>query len=71
MDFFENIDNLDTFFDENIKYIDLHRNNLTQRDVEVLYDELVKYSKFTHLHVDQDLRPYPDDPLALWDSRIG
>lgn len=69
--FFENIDNLDTFFDENIKYIDLHRNNLTQRDVEVLYDELVKYSKFTHLHVDQDLRPYPDDPLALWDSRIG
>ena len=69
--FFENKDYLGSFFGENIKYIDLYRNFLTQRDVKVLYDELVKYPKFTHLHVDEDLRPYSDDPLASWDSRIG
>ena len=69
--FFETINNLDTFFGENIKYIDLDGNHFTQENVKVVYDELVKYPKFMYLNVDKNVTPQVSDSLELWDSRIG
>ena len=69
--FFETTNNLDTFFGENIKFIDFGGNHFTQENVKVLYDELVKYPKFMYLNVDKNVTPHVRDSIELWDGRIG